>query len=280
MHSFKLTRRLFLLLTTLALALPAVAQVPSLLNYDGPDRSQKLLAAANSEGTLTVYTAFRPQDMQAVFGPFEKKYGIKIKSWRSGKSNVLQRTLNEASGNRHAVDAILIPSTELEMLRREKILQPVKSPYQKGLIAGALPAHAEWVTVMLNVVVQAYNTNLIKKEELPKTYQDLLDPKWKGKLGIEADIDEWYSTIVSDMGEEKGTKFFNTLMERNGMSVRLGMSLLTNLVVAVEDRRSTGLLLSRWLRKASTWASPAVRRIRMQHCCFTITCCRATRRNY
>ena len=57
-------------------------------------------------------------------------------------------------------------------------------------------------------VVQIYNTKLIPKAEFPKTYQDLLDPKWKGKLGIEAEDVDWFGTVVKEMGEEKGLKLF------------------------------------------------------------------------
>src|SRR5207244_5770902 len=83
-------------------------------------------------------------------------------------------------------------------------------------------------------ILQAYNTRLVKKEDLPKTFQDLLDPKWKGKLGIEANVPEWYSTVVLNMGEDKGIKFFRDLVGRNGISVRTGHSLLNNMVVAGE----------------------------------------------
>src|SRR5260221_12183441 len=122
----------------------------------------------------------------------------------------------------------------METLYREKILQAVVSPYSAELIAGALRPHREWVATYLSVWVQAYNTRLVKKEDLPATFQDLLDPKWKGKLGIEANVPEWYSTVVLSMGEEKGVRFFRDLVERNGISARTGHSLLNNMVVAGE----------------------------------------------
>jgi iron(III) transport system substrate-binding protein len=221
-----------LALVALLLGCPALAQDASLLSYEGADRTDRLVAAAKAEGTLTLYTAFRPQDLQTVLAPFETKYGIKIAPWRSGSGNVLQRVLQEAAGKRNEVDAILIPATEMEALRREKLLQPVKSPHFKELMVDAVPAHREWAPVLLNILVQTYNTNLIKKEELPKTFEDLLNPRWKGKLGIEAKLDEWYWSVVMSMGEEKGVKFFNDLSARNGISARQGMSLLHNLVVA------------------------------------------------
>ena len=227
-----LMHRLFLALAALTLALPVAAQ--SLMLYDGPDRTDKIVAAATKEGTLTLYTAFRPQDLPAIIEPFEKKYGIKVKAWRSGSNNVTQRVLTEAAGKRFEADAIMMPAQEMEAVRREQILQPVNSPYFKDLMPGALPADHQSVTVLMNVVVQAYNTSLIKKQDLPKTYQDLLDPKWKGKLGIETKAEEWYTTVVMSMGEEKGVKMFRDMVARNGMSVRLGVSLLNNLVVAGE----------------------------------------------
>lgn len=212
----------------------AFAQAESPMLYDKPDRHEKLLAAAVREGTLTVYTAFRPQDLPTIVGPFERKYGVKVKAWRSGTNIVTQRVLTEAAGNRAEVDVVMIPAGDMVQLYREKILQPVHSPFFKDLIPGALPAHRSWATVFMNVTVQTYNTNRIKKEDLPRTYQDLLDPKWKGNLGVESKAEEWFSTVVRSMGEEKGTKLFRDIMARNGMSVRLGVSLLQNLVVAGE----------------------------------------------
>jgi iron(III) transport system substrate-binding protein len=206
----------------------------SLLQYQGPDREQKLLAAARKEGSITFYTTIAEKDLPTIVGPFEKKYGIKLNIWRAGTDKVLQRTLSEAAARRFEVDAIHFGSPEMEALHREKVLQPVASPHFKELISGALPAHREWVATTLSVWVQAYNTNLIKKEELPRSYRDLLDPRWKGKLGIEAKNQEWFWTVSDELGGDAGVKFFRDLVARNGMSVRQGHSLLTNMVVSGE----------------------------------------------
>lgn len=206
----------------------------SLLQYQGADRAQRLLAAAKKEGSLTFYTTIAEKDIPTIVLPFEKKYGIKLNIWRAGTDKVLQRTLAEAAARRYEVDAIHFGSPEMEALHREKILQPVNSPYFKELIPGALPAHREWVATILSVWVQSYNTNLIKKQDLPKTYFDLLDPKWKGKLGIEVKNQEWFSTVAEELGGEPGIKFFRELVAKNGISVRQGHSLLNNMVVSGE----------------------------------------------
>ncbi len=221
MHRIQDVRRWVLPLAALATAAPAFAQ-------------DAKLAAAQKEGSLTLYTSFAEKDLPPLILVFEKKYGIKVSVWRAGSEKVLQRTLAEAAARRHEVDAIHSSALEMETLHREKILQPVTSPYSTELIAGALRPHREWVATYLSVWVQAYNTKLVKKEDLPRTFQDLLDPKWKGKLGIEANVPEWYSTVVLNMGEDKGIKFFRDLVGGNGISVRTGHSLLNNMVVAGE----------------------------------------------
>ncbi len=182
----------------------------SLLTYESPDRSERLLAAARKDATLTWYTSFAEKDIPVVVDPFEKKYGIKIRAWRASTERVLQRLLAETSAGRYDVDAIHISS------------------------AGAVPAHREWVATLLSVWVQAYNTGALRKEDLPKSYRDLLAPRFKGKLGIEVEDAEWFATVALSMGEEQGLRFFQELVAKNGISVRKGHTLLTNLVVSGE----------------------------------------------
>jgi len=193
-----------------------------------------VLAAAKKEGTLTLYTSIAEKDIPPLITAFEKKYGIKVKIWRAGSDKVLQRTLTETSGKRYEVDAIHISAPELEALHLEKVLQPVSNPAFKELLPGTVPAHREWVATLLTVFVQAYNTNQLKKDDLPKSYQDLLNPKWKGKLGIETEDFDWFAAVVTDMGEAKGMKLFRDIVATNGISVRKGHSLLNNMVAAGE----------------------------------------------
>jgi iron(III) transport system substrate-binding protein len=216
------------------LAVGAAAQI-ALFNYSGPDRMEKIAAAAKKEGTVTIYTTFAEKDQPTLIRPFETKYGVKIVVWRAGTDKVLQRTLTEASAKKYDVDLIHFGSPEMEALSREKILQAVNSPVHKDLQPGSVPAHREWAATLLSVWVQVYNTNLIKKSDLPKSYKDLLDPKWKGRLGIEAKNQDWFASVVDVMGGgDKGLQFFRDLVARNGISARTGHTLLNNMVIAGE----------------------------------------------
>ena len=220
----------FALLMWLAAVPAALSQ--ELLRYEGADRVAKALPAARKEGSLTLYTSFAEKDLPPLLAAFEKRYGIKVRLWRSASENVLQRTVAEAAAGRHDVDAVHTSAIEMEALYREGILQPVVPPHGAKLLEGALRPHRGWIATYLSFWVQAYNTNLVRKEELPRRFEDLVDPRWKGKLGIEARVPDWYAALVTDMGEEKGIRFFRELVAKNGISVRGGHTLLNNLVVA------------------------------------------------
>ena len=202
--------------------------------YQGADRQAKLVAGARQEGTFTIYTSAQTNDFDALLSAFEKKYGVKGVIWRAGSENVLNRALQEARANRNTVDIVETNGPELESLSREKVLQQVKSPYLADLIAPAVRPHGEWVGTRVNVFVQAYNTKLIKKQDLPKTWEDLRNPKWKGKLGIEQEDSDWLAGVFADIGEAKGTKLFKEIITTNRISARKGHTLLTQLVVSGE----------------------------------------------
>ena len=191
--------------------------------------------AATHEGTLTLYTTIAEKDLPTLLQPFESRYGITVSVWRAGTDKVLQRTVAEAAAGRYDVDVIHFGSPEMEALSREQILAPITSPVHADLQPGSVPAHKQWAATLLSRWVQAYNTKLLKKDELPRTYRDLLDPKWKGKLGIEAKDQDWFASVVDVMGGgEPGLNFFRDLVANNGISVRLGHTLLTNMVVSGE----------------------------------------------
>ncbi len=198
--------------------------------YQGADRQERLLDAAKKEGELSVYHVYPA--LPALMAAFTKKYGIKVKAWRAGSEAVLQRVITEARAGRFEVDVVQNNAPENEAAYREKLLQEVWSPHLNDLIAGAVPAHHAWVGMTLDIWTAAYNTNLVKKDELPKSYQDLQDPRWKGRLGIEANNHIWFGTLLAEMGEEQGAKVFNHIVAVNGIAARKGHSVLTNLVAS------------------------------------------------
>ncbi|HSN22375.1 MAG TPA: extracellular solute-binding protein [Usitatibacter sp.] len=214
------------------LALFASLLYAGIASAQSPDAA--LVAAAKKEGEVLVYHSSQSKDLQPVFDAFSKKYGIKVTEWRSSSENVVQRTIREARAGRHTVDMIENNLPEMEALHREKLLQPVDTPIYAQLTRGIVPAHHEYATSTLDVFVLAYNTQKVKKEDLPRTYEDLLDPRWKGKIGAEVDDEGWFGTLTQQLGGEKGVKLFRDIADKNGITVRKGHTLLAKLVASGE----------------------------------------------
>lgn len=221
-----------------ALMPPAVmAQGPAkpgdILNYQGQDREKRLLEKAKQEGALTIYTSLAPTESQPLAQAFEQKYGIKVELWRAISERVIQRALSEARAGRHSVDVIATNGPEMESLSRENILTQYFTPHAADLPAGSIPKHRLWMPDRLQIFVVGFNTNLVKREELPKSLMGFADPKWKGKIGIEAGDFEWMATLVKKWGEAPGMVFFRKLAELKP-EVRKGHVLLAQLIAAGE----------------------------------------------
>ena len=201
--------------------------------YRGADRDQRLLDAARREGTVVVYTSLATKESTPLAKAFEKKYAIKVELWRATSDKVVQRVITEGQARRHTVDVIETNGPEVEMIAREKLLSEFFSPHFADLPPVAIAQHRLWVSDRLNFFVVAYNTNKVRREDLPKHYEGFLDPKWKGQIGIEVTDAEWMATIIKKLGSERGMKLFEKLAEMRP-DVRKGHILLAEMVAAGE----------------------------------------------
>lgn len=205
----------------------------AVFSYQGPDREQRLIENAKREGTLVWYTSLATSESIPVAQAFEKKYGIKVDRWRAISEKVVQRAISEARAKRFAVDVIETNGPELEMLVREKVLTQFHSPHIADLPPFALPPHRQWISDRLTFYGVGYNTNKVKREELPQTYEGFLDPKWKGRIGIEATDSEWMATLIKQWGQKKGAAYFRKLADMRP-DVRKGHVLLAQLIATGE----------------------------------------------
>src|ERR1700757_2701138 len=141
--------------------------------------------------TVVLYTSLAPTESGPLGKAFEKKTGIKVEIWRALSEKVVQRALTEHQAKRYAVDVIETNGPEMEMLAREQLFAELKSPYLADIPPNAIPRHRQWVPDRVNFFVVAYNTKKVNREDLPLSYQGFLDPRWKGRIGIEATDTEW-----------------------------------------------------------------------------------------
>jgi iron(III) transport system substrate-binding protein len=225
----------------LAAWLPAAqAQAPAaagphkqIYMYQGADRDQRVVEAAKKEKQVTVYTSLNLKDSVPITQAFEKKYGVKVELWRSSSEKVLQRAVTEARAGRFAVDAFELNGPELEALYREGLLEEFYSPQFKNIPPSAFPKHRHYAADRFNFFTIAYNTNLVKPDEVPNSYEDLAHPRWIGKIGIEASDTDWFGSIVKYMGEQKGLTLFRKIAQMKPQ-IRTGHTLIAELVAAGE----------------------------------------------
>jgi len=216
----------------IARAQGSAASAADVAAMSGPDRTERLIAGAKKEATVSLYSSATVEDIGALIEAFEKKYGFAVRIWRGSSEDILKRVVTEARGGRFDADVFETGALTMEALHREKLLQPLT--VTADLAPAAILPHREWTGTRFNVFAAAYNTKLVQKSELPKSYDDLLDPRWKGRLGIEADDGDWFGTLAETMGEERARTLFRGIVAANGISVRKGHTLLANLVLAGE----------------------------------------------
>src|SRR5687768_2910260 len=216
-----------------AAAQPAAGQHRPLYMYEGADREQRILEGAKKEKQVTVYTSLNLKDSVPITQAFEKKYGVKVELWRSSSEKVLQRALTEARAGRFAVDAFELNGPELEALYREGLLEQFHSPEFKNLPPSAFPKHRYYAADRFNFFTIAYNTNLVKPNEVPNSYEDLAHPRWTGKIGIEASDTDWFGSIVKHIGEAKGLALFRRIAQQKPQ-MRTGHTLIAELVASGE----------------------------------------------
>jgi iron(III) transport system substrate-binding protein len=212
---------------------PADSPHRALYQYQGADREARLRTEAGKQGEIAVYTSLNLKDSLPLTEAFEKKTGIKVQLWRASSEKVLQRAVTEARAGRFSCDVLETNGPEMEALYREGLLEEFFSPYFADLPPAAFPKHRHYVADRFNFFTIGYNTNLVKPEEVPNSYEDLLQPRWAGRVGIEGSDVDWFGAVVKAMGEEKGLAFFRKLAETKPQ-IRTGHTLMAELVASGE----------------------------------------------
>jgi iron(III) transport system substrate-binding protein len=202
--------------------------------YQGADRAQKLVAGAKKEGQVVLYSTMTVQDGRALGAAFEKKYGIKLMHWRGSAEKIVQRALAEARSGHDGADVFETSSHRMEALYRERLLEDFYSPAFQELSPAAFPrGHRQYVAARFAFFVLGYNTKLVKPGELPNSYEDLLHPRWTGRLAIESTDVLWFAALTKAMGEERGLAYFRRLAAMKP-TLRNGHILAAQLVASGE----------------------------------------------
>ena len=210
---------LLLLLAPLGWASAGSAQtkpmpVAELAAYNKPDREKVLYEGAKKEGKLMWYTSLTGGPNTDAPKVFEAKYpGIKLEVYRSDSDGIIQRVMQEAQAKRHIVDTIETTFPILKVMQENKLLAPYFSPhlaqYSDDAKEKADKGLVYWTTDRESYISVSYNTNSVQGNAVPKSFEDLLKPELKGKIGF-ATTDTGARTIAA-MLASKGAEFVQKL---------------------------------------------------------------------
>ena len=209
--------------------------VAELALYQGPDREQILIEGAKKEGSVTFYIA-NTTLKQVILERFPKKYPfIKPELWRSSAPPALKRIMEEYRGKHYIVDAVGSSSAIVNILAREGILQEYDSPELRSYPDAVMKKGEKGIYFCSHREIylgMGFNTTLVSPAEAPKTYEDLLDPKWKGKMsicGTETGV-HWIGVAV----QAKGRDFIEKLTQQDVKVQNVSGKALFNMCVSGE----------------------------------------------
>ena len=189
---------------------------------------------AKAEKEVKLYGTMNIPQMQTVIKSFEKKYPfIKVRNYSDGGKKLAQKIATEIRAGRYFADVYQISGAEMFLLKRQGYLNKYESSERKHTRDIYKDKGGYWTGIYANLEFIGYNKTLVSAREAPRGHNDLLDPKWKGKIAIDPTDIEWYITQVYLLGEAKAKEFMQRFA-RQELQVRRGHTLLAQLLAAGE----------------------------------------------
>jgi iron(III) transport system substrate-binding protein len=219
----------------------ASAQAPdNILKFSGPDRQQKLIEGARKEGQVAFYSAMIVnQALRPIADKFGKKYPfIKMTYWRADSEDIAQKVSAEVRANNVVGDVV-----EGTGVGEQAVQAGLLVPYTTPAVAAFPEPYRDptnmWTPTRLSYYSIAYNTRLVPENKVPKTFEDLLDPQWKGKIawriGSASGTPLFMTNLRLAWGEEKARAYFAKLKEQKIVNFGAGSArTLVDRVIAGE----------------------------------------------
>ena len=195
--------------------------------------NEAVVEGAKHEGEIVFYASMNLGEANILVAEFEKRYPfVKVKLNRTGSEKLLSKVLTEARAKKLFADVIQTVEFSMHIFNRSGVLAR-HTAQADALYPKNFKEAGYWTTVYYNPYVLAYNTRLVPPRMVPKSYDDLLDPKWKGKMMMEGTKADWFAGVLQIMGREPGLQYMHNLAKQQPV-LREGHELLAQLVAAGE----------------------------------------------
>ena len=193
---------------------------------------QALVDGAKKEGKLVWYTSMAVDTSKPLLDAFLKEHPyVHAELVRLGEEQLTNRILGEIRAGRWLFD-VLSNSSIATMIER-KIIAPYLAPEREQFMDQFKDPQGYWTGVFVNNLVLGYNTKMLPAKDAPKDYADLLQPKWKGQMLMDATDYDWFGTLIAVWGREKTVKYMQQLAKQEPLW-RRGHGLTAQLLGAGE----------------------------------------------
>lgn len=213
---------------------------------EAQSQPKEVVEGAKKEGQLVFYSGIPIPDAQSILSALERKYPfIKTTFYRATGPALVSRIQTEQRAGSHIWDVMNSTGFEPYALLEQGYFAKHDSPERKFFPDGHKDNEGYWATMYTSPMIVSYNTRLVSPGDLPKEYLDLLQPKWKGRLGLDSSDFEWYANLRKIWGAERAQKFLEGLRRQEVRLVQ-GRALLTELLTGGE----IAILVNNFLQNA------------------------------
>ena len=195
---------------------------------------ERVLEGAKKEGRLVLYTGMDTEEANQYTKEFSKKYPfVRPEVFRSSGEKVQARFLVEHRANVHNADIFQTSIVQVYQLKNAGLLAKYISEESSAYPEGFKDPLGHWTAFYLIPYVISYNTKLVSAKDAPNSYEDLLNPRWKGQIGLETEEYQWFYHLIQILGKERGLDYMRRLASQT-LQMRKGHTLLAQLVAAGE----------------------------------------------
>src|ERR1043166_6369809 len=168
------------------------------------ERQAALVAGARKEGTVVWYAPMNREDLRQFTSGFEAEYPfLKVEVLTSGPQRLLNRILAEYRAGKYSYDTLNVRSSALYTLKKANAIMRYDTPNRKALRPGFYDKEGYMNGMWASLLVYLFNAKQVSRTQAPKSIEDLLQPKWKGKMGMDQDADDWLAAVLDFYGDRK-----------------------------------------------------------------------------
>src|SRR5215510_12709098 len=198
-------------------------------------RLKALAEGAKKEGIVYHYGSINAPDNDELTRAFTKQYPfVEVRYTRLGAEQIVNRAMTEYRSGVPSADVISMRGTFMPELWEKKIIARYGSPMTAFLRHGFTDSEGLTATTFATGYAMIFNATRVKSGEAPKSYEDLLHPRWKGRLILDNDAHDWFAGMIDLMGEDKAAGFLRKLVTEQGLKLKRNHSLITQLTTAGE----------------------------------------------